>query len=55
MLVLELTMIEKILDKAFLDDKVNEEVIEDIIKTLTLFEDKDMIHERLQNIVIFYS
>lgn len=40
--------LKKILDKAFLDDKVNEEVIEDIIKTLTLFEDKDMIHERLQ-------
>ena len=40
--------LKKILDKAFLDDKVNEEVIEDIIKTLTLFEDKDMIHEHLQ-------
>ncbi|RCW16608.1 type II CRISPR RNA-guided endonuclease Cas9 [Streptococcus gallolyticus] len=40
--------LKKILDKAFLDDKVNEEVIEDIIKTLTLFEDKDIIHERLQ-------
>lgn len=40
--------LKKILDKSFLDDKVNEEVIEDIIKTLTLFEDKDMIHERLQ-------
>lgn len=40
--------LKKILDKAFLDNKVNEEVIEDIIKTLTLFEDKDIIHERLQ-------
>ncbi len=40
--------LKKILDKSFLDDKVNEEVIEDIIKTLTLFEDRDMIQQRLQ-------
>lgn len=40
--------LKKILDKSFLDDKVNEEVIEDIIKTLTLFEDIEMIQQRLQ-------
>lgn len=40
--------LKKILDKSFLDDKVNEEVIEDIIKTLTLFEDREMIQQRLQ-------
>lgn len=40
--------LKNILDKSFLDDKVNEEVIEDIIKTLTLFEDREMIQQRLQ-------
>ncbi|SFF78079.1 type II CRISPR RNA-guided endonuclease Cas9 [Streptococcus equinus] len=40
--------LKKILDKSFLDDKTNEQIIEDIVLTLTLFEDRDMIHERLQ-------
>lgn len=40
--------LKKILDKEFLDDKTNQDVIEDIVLTLTLFEDKDMVHERLQ-------
>lgn len=35
-------------DTTFLDDDVNEDIIEDIIKTLTLFEDKEMIKQRLQ-------
>ncbi len=33
--------------KEFLDDTSNEEIIEDIIKTLTIFEDKEMIREQL--------
>lgn len=40
--------LKKILDKSFLDDKTNETIIEDIIQTLTLFEDRDMIRQRLQ-------
>lgn len=40
--------LRKILDKSFLDDKVNEKIIEDIIQTLTLFEDREMIRQRLQ-------
>lgn len=40
--------LKKILDKSFLDDKTNGQIIEDIVLTLTLFEDRDMIHERLQ-------
>lgn len=38
----------KILDKDFLDDKANQGIIEDIIQTLTLFEDREMIRQRLQ-------
>lgn len=40
--------LKKILDKDFLDDEANEDIIEDIIHTLTLFEDKQMIDKRLQ-------
>lgn len=40
--------LRKILDKSFLDDKANEKTIEDIIQTLTLFEDREMIRQRLQ-------
>ena len=39
--------LSKILDKSFLDDETNENVIEDIIQTLTLFEDREMIRQRL--------
>ncbi|WP_394405862.1 type II CRISPR RNA-guided endonuclease Cas9 [Streptococcus sp. 20-1249] len=37
----------KILDKSFLDDASNSGIIEDIILTLTLFEDRQMIRQRL--------
>ena len=47
--------LKKILDKSFLDDKVNEEIIEDIIKTLTLFEDREMIQQRLQKYSDIFS
>ncbi|AND79539.1 type II CRISPR RNA-guided endonuclease Cas9 [Streptococcus pantholopis] len=47
--------LKKILDKSFLDDKVNEEVIEDIIKTLTLFEDREMIQQRLHKYSDIFS
>ena len=40
--------LRKILDKSFLDNKENEQIIEDIIQTLTLFEDREMIRQRLQ-------
>ena len=47
--------LKKILDKSFLDDKTNEQIIEDIVLTLTLFEDRDMIHERLQKYSDFFT
>lgn len=37
----------KILEKDFLDNSANAPIIEDIILTLTLFEDREMIRERL--------
>lgn len=37
----------KILDQDFLDDADNAQIIEDIVLTLTLFEDRKMIRERL--------
>ncbi|MCY7171738.1 type II CRISPR RNA-guided endonuclease Cas9 [Streptococcus gallolyticus subsp. gallolyticus] len=40
--------LQKILDKSFLDDELNEKIIEDIIQILTVFEDKEMIRHRLQ-------
>lgn len=40
--------LRKILNKSFLDNKENEQIIEDIIQTLTLFEDREMIRQRLQ-------
>ena len=40
--------LKKILNVDFLDDEANEDIIEDIIHTLTLFEDKQMIDKRLQ-------
>lgn len=39
--------LKKILGKEFLDDEVNEEILEDIVLTLTLFEDREMIKQRL--------
>ena len=39
---------QNILDKSFLDNELNEKIIEDIIQTLTLFEDKEMKLHRLQ-------
>lgn len=37
----------KIIDKKFLDDVQNQEILEDIVLTLTLFEDEKMIAKRL--------
>ncbi|MBP2621100.1 type II CRISPR RNA-guided endonuclease Cas9 [Streptococcus panodentis] len=34
-------------NKEFMDDAENEEILEDIVHTLTIFEDKDMIKQRL--------
>lgn len=41
--------LSKILDKDFLDNSENGQIIEDIILTLTLFEDRKMIRERLNS------
>lgn len=41
--------LEKILDKDFLDNPDNESILEDIVQTLTLFEDREMIKKRLEN------
>ncbi|MGT2925018.1 type II CRISPR RNA-guided endonuclease Cas9 [Streptococcus caviae] len=41
--------LRKILDKDFLDNPKNEQVLEDIVLTLTLFEDREMIRKRLEN------
>ncbi|MEW4354380.1 type II CRISPR RNA-guided endonuclease Cas9 [Streptococcus pneumoniae] len=40
--------LKKILNQSFLDDEANQDVIEDIIRTLTLFEDREMIRKRLE-------
>ena len=34
-------------DKEFMDDPKNEEILENIIHTLTIFEDREMIKQRL--------
>lgn len=34
-------------DKAFLDDEANQDILEEIVWTLTLFEDQAMIERRL--------
>lgn len=41
--------LRKILDKDFLDNSKNEKILEDIVLTLTLFEDREMIRKRLEN------
>ena len=41
--------LRKILDKDFLDNLKNEKILEDIVLTLTLFEDREMIRKRLEN------
>ncbi|MFD0844893.1 type II CRISPR RNA-guided endonuclease Cas9 [Streptococcus saliviloxodontae] len=40
--------LKKILDKEFLDNPDNETILEDIVQTLTLFEDREMIKKRLE-------
>ncbi|MTB64213.1 type II CRISPR RNA-guided endonuclease Cas9 [Streptococcus sp. zg-86] len=40
--------LKKILDQSFLDDEANQDVLEDIIHTLTLFEDREIIRKRLE-------
>lgn len=40
-------LLEIINDKEFLDDRSNEAIIEEIIHTLTIFEDREMIEQRL--------
>lgn len=41
--------LNKILDREFLDNPKNEKILEDIVLTLTLFEDREMIRKRLEN------
>ncbi|MEF9624028.1 type II CRISPR RNA-guided endonuclease Cas9 [Streptococcus dysgalactiae] len=41
-------LLKIIKDKDFLDNEENEDILEDIVLTLTLFEDKEMIEERLK-------
>ncbi|WP_057491067.1 type II CRISPR RNA-guided endonuclease Cas9 [Streptococcus orisasini] len=41
--------LRKILGKDFLDNPNNEKILEDIVLTLTLFEDREMIRKRLEN------
>ncbi|WP_221913098.1 type II CRISPR RNA-guided endonuclease Cas9 [Streptococcus halichoeri] len=41
-------LLKIIKDKEFLDNDENEDILEDIVLTLTLFEDKEMIEERLK-------
>lgn len=41
-------LLKIIKDKEFLDNDENEDILEDIVLTLTLFEDKEMIEERLE-------
>lgn len=41
-------LLKIIKDKDFLDNEENEDILEDIILTLTLFEDKEMIENRLE-------
>lgn len=40
-------LLKIIKDKAFMDDAKNEEILENIIHTLTIFEDREMIKQRL--------
>ncbi|MGT2844208.1 type II CRISPR RNA-guided endonuclease Cas9 [Streptococcus hongkongensis] len=40
-------LLKIIKDKTFLDNRENEKILEDIVKTLTLFEDEKMIEKRL--------
>ena len=40
-------LLKIIKDKAFMDDSKNEEILENIIHTLTIFEDREMIKQRL--------
>lgn len=47
--------LKKILDAEFLDDPKNTSIIEDIILTLTLFEDREMIHTRLKKYKDFFT
>lgn len=39
--------LQKILSKSFLDDPENEEILEELIHILTIFEDREMIHQQL--------
>ncbi|WP_159561382.1 type II CRISPR RNA-guided endonuclease Cas9 [Streptococcus halichoeri] len=41
-------LLKIIKDKEFLDNDENEDILEDIVLTLTLFEDKEMIEKRLE-------
>ena len=40
-------LLKIIKDKAFMDDSKNEEILENIVHTLTIFEDREMIKQRL--------
>lgn len=40
-------LLKIIKDKAFMDDAKNEEILENIVHTLTIFEDREMIKQRL--------
>ena len=41
-------LLKIIRDKAFMDAEENQEILEDIVLTLTLFEDREMIRKRLE-------
>ncbi|MFH6701151.1 type II CRISPR RNA-guided endonuclease Cas9 [Streptococcus suis] len=41
-------LLKIIQDKAFMDAEENQEILEDIVLTLTLFEDREMIRKRLE-------
>ncbi|MGX7014598.1 type II CRISPR RNA-guided endonuclease Cas9 [Vagococcus silagei] len=43
------------IDRAFLDDPKNEDIIEDIVKILTIFEDRKMIREQLKSYENIFS
>ncbi|RRA66739.1 type II CRISPR RNA-guided endonuclease Cas9 [Streptococcus agalactiae] len=47
--------LEKILGKDFLDNPDNESILEDIVQTLTLFEDREMIKKRLDIYKDFFT
>lgn len=48
-------MLKIIKDKDFLDNEENEDILEDIVLILILFEDREMIEERFKIYVYFFD